>query len=221
MQLPITDIAHGRMSHLTGGLAIVGLVVVLILGACSGSTADEAAISPIAAEVLNRVEAVVGPQEQADPTEPVAPEGCRFETQLDEYDFEVQVIVCDDDPEPTTSTEATESTEATDSTEAGAETPRGLLEWAGSDDARQVALVLRKVLIEQTGCDHPQDLIALANLLTAMPIELQESFAAAIQDLQRSADLCNADVSGWRNAVEDALDDLQLMVAVLQEVLDE
>ena len=80
--------------------------------------------------------------------------------------------------------------------------------WGGSADARSVARNLRRVLVEQTGCHNPQDLIALENLVAATPTEIRAYLQAAMADLNQSADLCNVDVAGWHQALESALDDI-------------
>jgi len=53
------------------------------------------------------------------------------------------------------------------------------------------------------------------------PAEIRPLLQAAVTDLRRSADLCNIDVTGWQQSLEDALDDLEDVVAVFEENVDE
>jgi len=195
---------------------LVPLLLAALLTACS-SESDALGLSSTAIEVLARVDAAFGEQAPLDPDEVVVPEGCRLVIEKDEYNFETEVVVCDE--EPTTTTSTSEGTEGPDTTVPPATAPfepPSLAEWMGSSDARSIARRLRRALIQQSGCESSQDLNALENLAARTPIEIKDLFLAAMQNLRRSADLCNLDVSGWRGALEDALDDLADITTLLE-----
>ena len=195
----------------------------VLIAACSGSTPSDPSLSPTASEVLHRIDDALGEQAPLDPDQAVVPEGCRLVIETDEYNFETEVVVCDEDPTTTTTTSGTQvgSTDSTTTTTTIVLVePADLEGWGGSEDAREIARRLRRVVVEQTECDTQRDLIALENLATAIPLEIKESFLAALQDLRRSAESCNVDDAGWRRALEDALDDLEQMLAVLRESSD-
>jgi len=88
--------------------------------------------------------------------------------------------------------------------------------WIGSADAGALGLTLRKVVLDHTGCDTDEHLVALEDLARAVPLEIRDPLLAAIVSLRRSADLCNADTFGWQQAVEDALGQLQEVTAILK-----
>jgi len=182
------------------------LCLTLLTAACSpGEGSDGAAAA--SARVMARVEAIFGEQTPLDPGEVAVPEGCHLVIEMDEYGFETEIVACDQVPGTTPPGDD------------GVVAPE-LSTWGGSVDARSVARNLRRVLVEQTGCHNPQDLIALANLVDAAPTEIRAHLQAAVADLNQSADLCNVDVAGWRQALQAALDDLEGVIAVLEETVD-
>ncbi|MBU1492338.1 MAG: hypothetical protein KJ956_00010 [Actinobacteria bacterium] len=189
------------------------LAATLLLSGCSTGSSPSETISPTAAEVLAGVEAALGEQEPLDPGEVVVPEGCRLVVETDEYDFETEVVVCDEEP-------ATTDPGSTATTTTALPQPAPLEGWGGSADARAVARRLRDAVVEQTGCESPQDLITLESLTETVPAEVAASFSAAVEDLRRSAELCNIDVAGWQAALESALDHLEEMTAILLESAD-
>jgi len=184
------------------------LCLSLVTVACSDGDDPDGTAAAASAEVMARVEAVFGEQPSLDPGEVVVPEGCRLVIEKDEYGFETEIVACDDDLDPAMPTE-------------GEEVAPELSAWGGSGDARGIARNLRRVLVEQTGCNTPQDLISLENLVAASPAEIRPLMQAAVADLRRSADLCNVDAAGWQQGLEDALNDLDDVVAVFEEALDE
>lgn len=205
-------------------LAALTLCLALPAAGCSPGDGNDAAAAASAA-VMARVDAAIGEQTPLDPGEVVVPEGCRLAIETDEYGFETEFVVCDDEPPATTTTsgeappggeEPATSTIVTTST-----VPAELSTWGGSEDARNVARNLRRVLVEQTGCHSPQDLIALENLAATSPAEIRSPLQAAVADLKRSADLCNVDVIGWHQALGAALDDLEDVIAVFEEAGNE
>ena len=207
------------MRHLTA----FTLCLALLAAACSpGDGNDDAAAA--SAEVMARVEAAMGVQTPLDPGEVAVPEGCRLVIETDEYGFETEIVVCDDEPPATTATSGGTSPggeDPTTSTMVSASTvPAEMSTWGGSKDARGVAHNLRRVLVEQTGCYESQDLIALENLVASSPAEIRSTLQAAVADLKRSADLCNVDEIGWQEALKAALDDLEDVTAVFEEAGD-
>jgi len=195
----------------------IGVVTLLLATACS-SEAEESVLSPTAVAVLARVDEALGEQAPLDPDELVVPEGCRLVIETDEYNFETEVVVCDEEP-ATTTTSTSETTEGSGTTVPPTTAPfepPSIVEWMGSSDARSLARRLRRALIQQSGCESPQDLIALENLAALTPLEIRDLFLAATQDLRRSAELCNLDVAGWRDALEDSLDHLADITVVLE-----
>jgi len=191
-------------------LRFAALILCLSLTAvaCSDGDDPDDGTAAASAEVMARVEAIFGEQTPLDPGEVAVPEGCRLVIETDEYGFETEIVACDEAPNTTVPAES-EGVVAE------------LSAWGGSVDARGVARNLRRVLVEQTGCNTPQDLIALENLVDVSPAEIRPLLQAAVTDLRRSADLCNVDVAGWQQALEDALDDLDDAVAVFEENVDE
>ena len=185
--------------------ATLTLSLALLAAACSDDDGhDDAAAS---AQIMARVEAIFGEQTPLDPGEVAIPEGCRLVIETDEYGFETEGVACDGDPGATTP--------AADGGDAS-----GLSTWGGSGDARSVARNLRRVLVEQTGCDGPQDLIALENLVHASPAGIRAPLQAAMADLNQSADLCNVDVAGWHQALESALNNLEKVIGAFEETVD-
>jgi len=205
------------MKGFRNGTLLLALITLLLATACS-SEAEESVLSPTAAAVLGRVDAALGEQAPLDPDEVAVPEGCRLVIETDEYNFETEVVVCDEEPTTTSTSEGTEGSDTTTPPTTTPFEPPSIAEWMGSSDARSLARRLRRALVEQSGCESPRDLIALENLAAHTPVEVRDLFLAATQDLRRSADLCNLDVAGWRDALEDALDHLAEITTVLEAV---
>jgi hypothetical protein len=205
------------------------LVSLLMTAACSdGASAPEAAEA--AAQVIARVNAATVNPTPVDPGEAVVPEGCRLVVETDEYGFETEIVLCDEEPEePPASTTApagtgdtadtadTADTESTTTSTIAPADPLSLEEWIGSADARGTARWLRRLAIGQTGCESPADLVTLENLALSAPPEIREPLVAAATDLRRGSELCNDDVRGWQEALESALDHLEDLTAILEE----
>jgi hypothetical protein len=169
--------------------------------------------------VLDRVNGVLGEETTMEPGEIEVPEGCRLEIELDEYGFETELVVCDDPAETTAPAgEATgepETTIAPETTEPSE--PPALADWAGSAEARNLARRLRRVLIEQSGCQSSQELILLEADVEAAPTEIRQPLLDAVAALWRSAESCNVDAEAWRAATEEALDRLEQVAVILEE----
>jgi hypothetical protein len=175
-------------------------------------------------EVLARV------AEAAPPTtrpEAAIPEGCRRETEIDEYGFEIEVVVCDPDPTSTTTPDSGGTTSTTaavpESTVASTipAEPLPLAGWPGSDHARALMTALREVIVGQTGCEQPGSLIELATLAANAPTEIRDPLQGAVADLQRMAEICDSDVRRWRDALEAALNDLDAVADILEAAAGE
>ncbi len=209
----------------------LAVLTALLATACTGGAEDDRPAA-LAAEALHRVDAALGERPDLDPDEVVVPEGCRLVVETDEYGFETEIVVCDD-PATTTTTTTTEppggstsTTEPAGATTTTTEPPaptttaiaaaRPPLEgWGGSEDARTIARRLRRVVVEQSGCEGPRDLISLENFAAVVPAEILDPYLAAIENLRRSADACNTDAVVWREALEAALDHLEAMASIL------
>ena len=113
------------------------VLTALAASACSGDAEPDPAAAT-AAEVLERVEEALGAQEPP-PEELEVPEGCRIVIEIDEYDFETEVLVCDEDPATTTTT--TTLPPGSDAVAA----------WVGTQEARRTAQHLGQLVIAQTG----------------------------------------------------------------------
>jgi hypothetical protein len=192
-------------------------VGVILAAACSNADLSSGSLSPIASEVLARVDAVLGEDAGPEPGAAEVPEGCRLVIELDEYGFETELVVCEEPAEPSTTvpsgTVPGEPGETTTSSPPD-EAP-DMAAWVGSQKARDLARRLRPVLIGQSGCAGPHDLIALTNQAAAAPDEIRAPLQEAVAALARSAHLCNVDVAGWQAATETALDHLEQVLEIL------
>jgi len=195
-------------------------VGVILAAACSDADLTSGAPSPVAAEVLARVDAVLGEDARPEPGAVEVPEGCRLVIELDEYGFETELVVCDEPPEQSTTVPS-----GTVPGEPGGTTTSNppdqapdMAAWVGSQEARDLARRLRPVLIGQSGCEGPHDLIALTNQAAAAPAEIRAPLQEAVAALAQSAHLCNVDVAGWQAATETALDHLEQVIEILGEV---
>lgn len=181
------------------------LAVALVTGACSNGAEDPHA-AEVAAEVLNRVDEEMGAREAVESGEVVVPEGCRLEIVTDEYGFEVEVVVCDDDPGTTTTTSSI---------------PEGDLDaWLESRDARRFANALYAIVIQQEGCTNPDAIDDLRARASAAPAVVAGPVLDAAESLDRMVAACGTDIDAWQRALEDALDDLDTLAALLGEAPD-
>jgi len=154
----------------------------------------------LAAEVMTRVEIAVGIREAAGPHGSAVPEGCHTKIEIDEYGFEVEVVICDGNPTTTTSPVPT----------------TGLTSWLESPDARSVATILYNVVILQQGCAGIGGISLLESLAANAPYIIGIPMADATSDLYRMAAACGSDATEWQRALTRALDDLDVLVALLQ-----
>jgi len=179
-------------------LTTLALSLTLLAAACSEDPGPDAA-AKATAEVMAMVEQALGAQIPVDPDEIVVPEGCRIVIEVDEYDFETEIVVCDEDPSPTTTT----TIATTDVTG-----------WLESPDARAVANALVNVVLMQEGCADTTPIDRLADLLESAPPLIGSSLGQAIPDLYRMATACD-DPDEWQAALEAALDHLEAASAIL------
>ncbi|MBU1226379.1 MAG: hypothetical protein KJ698_04065 [Actinobacteria bacterium] len=180
-------------------LTTFGLALSLLAAGCSNESGSTAA-AVASAEVTARVEESMGTGAVVDPGATEVLEGCRIEIVEDEYGFETEIVVCDDEPASTTS-----SIPATD-----------LASWLESRDARAVANALYSIVILQDGCNGTETIAQLEALAGAAPEAVAGPLEAAVADLYRMAAACKADDAEWQRALEDALDDLDTLAAILR-----
>jgi len=179
-------------------LTTLALSLALLAAACSEDPGPDAA-ADASAEVMAMVEEALGSQVPVDPDEIVVPEGCRIVIEVDEYGFETEILVCDEDPATTTTTIAT----------------TGMTGWLESPDARAVANALVNVVLMQEGCTDTRPIDRLADLLDSAPPLIGSSLEEALPDLYRMAAACD-DPNEWQAALEAALDHLEAASAILK-----
>jgi hypothetical protein len=178
----------------------------LVAGACSQDDAeahDESEV--VAAEVIDSVaateaEEVIDPADESD-TEVDLPPGCVIVTEEDEYGFPIDVMRCGDDAPPPPAPGSDQR----------------FIEWVRTDEADQLAVALRDVLVLQTACGDGSPIRELQRLVASAPDQVREPLEKATAELGQASLFCNVDAAAWQDHLDLAIAHLQVFVAAAQE----
>lgn len=192
-------------------IAVLAVVAALFAAGCASDDAVPAPGSDVAESVISTVEERLGSVAEPEPEE--LPEGCRIEQTEDEYGFPVDVVVCDgeepDEPDP-------------------GEQIR-FVDWAGSDAADEVALLIRNALVIGGGCGDDELIRDLEIAVAEAPQRVRDELEAVAAELARAATFCTTDPERWEAHLRLAIASLEVFVRVadaarvdrIQELTDE
>jgi hypothetical protein len=184
----------------------VAIALGLVTGACSQDDAeghDESDV--VAVEIINAVagakaEEVIDPVDETDSAVDLPP-GCVVVTEEDEYGFPIDVMRCGDEapppPEPGTDLR--------------------FVEWLRTDEADQLAVALRDVLVLQTACGDGSAIRELQRLVAGVPGQVAEPLEKATAELGQASLFCNVDATAWQDHLDLAIAHLQVFVQAAEK----
>lgn len=189
---------------------LLPLTVVIALGLAAGACSqddtegdDESKV--VAVEIIDAVagaetEEVIDSGDETD-SEVDLPPGCVVVTEEDEYGFPIDVMRCGDEAPPPP--------------ERG--TDLRFVEWVRTDEADQLAVALRDVLVMQTACGDGSAIRELQRLVANVPNQVREPLEKATAELGQASLFCNVDAAAWQDHVDLAIAHLEVFVEVAEK----
>ena len=189
---------------------LLPLTVVIALGLVTGACSQDDAEGPdesdvVAVEIINSVARANNEEvnDSVDETDVAAglPPGCVVVTEEDEYGFPIDVMRCGDEapppPEPGTDLR--------------------FIEWLRTDEADQLAVALRNVLVLQTACGDGSAIRELQQLVAGAPDQVAEPLEKATAALGQASLFCNVDATAWQDHLDLAIAHLQVFVQAAEK----